>query len=163
MAHSQQHPSRALTQQELEARRLKAGAYFGGGKSQSWVRAKLGVSRAAVCQWYAKWAKEGEAGLLRGKYGRAIKLTPHQEKRLQRDILRGALKCGYANDCWTLKRIGHHIRKTTGVVYKDRSVWHTMERFGFSCQKPKRKARERDEKAISTWLATTWTAIKKGA
>ena len=163
MAHSRQHSSRALTQQELEARRLKACGYFHGGKPQCWICSKLGVSRAAVCQWHGKWLKEGQRGLLRKKYGRVPMLTPAQEKQLQQDILGGALKFGYTTDCWTLKRITAHIRKKTGMVYKDRSVWFVMRRFGFSCQKPERRARERDEKAIATWLADTWPKIKKGA
>lgn len=98
-----------------------------------------------------------------GVYGRISKLSPKQEKTIQKDILKGAKKCGYSGDFWTLRRITDYIKKKTRVVYKDRSVWHALERFGFSCQIPERKARERDEKAIQTWVATTWPAIKKRA
>lgn len=162
MKTSHQHPSRALSQDELEKRRLSAVRYL-NKRSDYWIGKKLGVSREAVGQWRRKWDTEGTAGLKQGTYGRISKLNPTQEKTIQKDILKGAEKCGYSGDFWTLRRITSHIKKKTGIVYKDRSVWHTLERFGFSCQIPERRARERDEKAIQTWVAQTWPAIKKGA
>ena len=163
MKTSHHHPSRALSQNELEKRRMKAAGYFGSVKSQGWVHRKLGVSRAAVTQWYAKWKKGGKDALLHGKYGRISKMSMDQEKQIQKDILKGPLKCGYDTDYWTLRRLTDYIKKETGISYEDRSVWHTLERFGFSCQKPERRARERDEKAITTWVKTTWPEVKKGA
>ena len=102
-------------------------------------------------------------GLEKGAYGRTSKLTPKQEKEIQKDIVRGAKKCGYDTDFWTIGRITDHIKKKMNIAYEDRSLWHTLKRFGFSCQKPERRSRERDEKAIATWLAATWPSIKKGA
>lgn len=151
-----------MSQDELEKRRMKAACYFKEGKSQGWVHKKLGVSRAAVTQWYAKWKKGGIDALLQGKYGRISKMSPEDEKKIQKDILKGAKECGYDTDYWSLRRLTDYIKKETGISYEDRSVWHTMERFGFSCQKPARRARERDEKAITTWIKTTWPAVKKG-
>lgn len=159
---SHHHPSRALSQDELEKRRLSAVKYF-NKHSDYWIGQKLGVSREAVGQWRRKWEADGAKGLKQGKYGRISKLNPAQEKTIQQDILKGAEKCGYSGDFWTLQRITNHIKKKTGIVYKDRSVWHTLERFGFSCQIPVRRARERNEKAIQTWMAQTWPVIKKGA
>lgn len=162
MKKSHHHPNRALSQDELEKRRISAVAYF-NTQSNYWIGNRLGVSREAVGQWKRKWEAEGVKGLKRGAYGRISKLSPKQEKTIKEDILKGAEKCGYSGDFWTLRRITHYIKKKANVVYKDRSVWHTLERFGFSCQIPERRARERDEKAIQTWVATTWPAIKKGA
>ncbi|EMN89414.1 winged helix-turn helix domain protein [Leptospira weilii str. UI 13098] len=36
-----------------------------------------------------------------------------------------------------------------------------MHQLGFSYQKPKKRALERDEKAIETWKTKTWPDIKK--
>jgi transposase len=155
------HPSRDLSQTELEKRRLSAVKYF-NTQSNYWIGKKLNVSREAVGQWKRKWEADGVTGLTHGTYGRKSKLTPTQEKIIQKDILKGAEESGYSGDFWTLSRITDHIKKKTGVQYQDRSVWHTLERFGFSCQVPERRARERDEKAIQTWVTTTWPAIKKG-
>ena len=156
------HPNRALSQDELEARRFSTVPYFKRGKSQYWIADKLGVSREAIGQWYRIWKAKGLAGLKKGHYGRVSKLTQKQEKIMQKDILKGAQKCGYSGDFWTLERITDYIKKKMGVQYGERSIWHTMERFGFSCQVPERRARERNEKAISTWVIQTWPQIKKG-
>lgn len=162
MKTSHHHPSRALSQDELEKRRMKAADYFSKGKSQGWIHRKIGVSRAAITQWYAKWKKGGKDALLQGKYGRVSKMSPKQEAQIQKDILKGPLKCGYDTDYWTLRRLTDYIKKETDISYEDRSIWHTLERFGFSCQKPERRARERDEKAITTWVKTAWPQVKKG-
>ena len=151
-----------MSQDELEKRRMKAASHFKSGKTNSWICKRLGVSHAAVTQWYAKWKKGGMDALLQGKYGRISKMSPEDEKKIQADILKGAKECGYDTDYWSLRRLTDYIKKETGISYEDRSVWHTMERFGFSCQKPARRARERDEKAITTWIKTTWPAVKKG-
>ena len=157
------HPNRALSQNELEARRLKAVPYFKQVKSQRWIGNKLGVSREAVGQWQRIWQKEGIAGLRHGQYGRVSKMTAKQERAMQKDILKGAEKAGYSGDFWTLERITNHSKKKTGIAYKERSIWHTLERFGFSCQVPQRRSRERDEQAISTWVKEIWSKVKKGA
>ena len=94
MKTSHHHPSRALSQDELEKRRIKAAGYFKEGKSQGWVHKKLGVSRAAVTQWHTKWKEGGIDALLKGKYGRISKLSPEQEKNIQTNILKGAKGCG---------------------------------------------------------------------
>lgn len=163
MKKSHHPPSRALSQDELEERRKKASRYFTTGKSVLWIAEKFGVTRSAVYQWKEKWKREGMNGLKKGSYGRVSKLTVKQEKEIQKDIAKGAKKCGYDTDFWTIKRIADHIKKKTRVVYQDRSLWHTLRRFGFSCQKPERRSRERNERAIATWLAVTWPSIKKGA
>lgn len=152
-----------MSQDELEKRRMKAANHFTSGKSNGWVCKRLNVSHAAVTQWYAKWKKGKKDALKQGKYGRISKMSPKEEKQVQKDILKGALACGYDTDYWTLRRLTDYIRKETDISYKDRSVWHTLERFGFSCQIPERRARERDERSITTWIKTTWPAIKKGA
>ena len=162
MKTSHHHPSRAMSQDELEKRRLKAAGYFKSGKANGWICKRLGVCHGTVTEWHGKWKTGGTDALLMGKYGRISKLSPEEEKKIQEDILKGAKECGYDTDYWTLRRLTDYIKKETRISYKDRSVWHTLERFGFSCQKPERRARERDEKAITTWIKTTWPATKKG-
>jgi transposase len=53
--------------------------------------------------------------------------------------------------------IGRHF----GVSYDPSGVWHVLRRRNWSCQKPERKARERDEGAIARWRKKTWPRLKK--
>jgi len=163
MKTSHHPPSRAYSQEELEKRRKRAAKYFRSNKSLTEIAKEFNVTRQAVYLWKKKWEVEGMQGLKKGKYGRVSKMTGKQENDLKKDILKGAKQCGYETDFWTLKRITDYIKKKIKIKYKDRSIWHTLERFGFSCQVPERRATERNEKAITTWLTTTWPTIKKGA
>ncbi len=53
------------------------------------------------------------------------------------------------------------IRKHFAVTYDPSGVWHLLQRLGWSCQKPERRARERDEQAIATWYKKDLPRIKK--
>lgn len=153
-------PSRSLSQDDMEKRRILASKYF-ETKDNVWIGNKYGVSKTAVFYWKLKWNKDKKKGLHSGKYGRTSKLSDKQEKQFKKDILKGAEKCGYDTDFWTLNRLTKYVKKTFKVKYEDRSLFHTMERLGFSCQKPMRRARERNESAISNWVKNLWPKIKK--
>jgi transposase len=157
------HPNRALSQKELEARRLRAVPYFKKGWSLRRIAHKFGVSFIAVRQWKAAWKENGAAGLRAGRYGPRSKLSAREAKKVSARIQKGAAAYGFSGDFWTLSRLTNAVRAWTGVAYHDRSIWHVLKRLGFSCQKPVKRAVERDERAIKTWLSTTWPKVKKGA
>lgn len=163
MKTSHHHPNRALSQKELEARRLKAMPGFRKGSSERHIAKQLGVSSIAVHQWKTVWKKTGAKGLRAGRYGHPSKLSSKKEREIRKKILRGAEAYGFSGDYWTLSRITNAIKTWTGAVYEDRSVWHVLKRLGFSCQKPVRRAIERDDKSIRTWTDKIWPQIKKGA
>lgn len=157
------HPNRALSQKELEARRLKAIPYFKRGSSERHIGKKLGVSPIAVHQWKVAWNEGGTKGLKAKRYGHPSKLSPKKEKEVKKKILEGAGIHGFPGDYWTLSRVTSAVYAWTRVWYEERSVWHLLKRLGFSCQKPARRAVERDEKAIRTWTKEIWPQIKKRA
>ena len=142
---------------------MRAVPYFKKEWSERKIGAKLGVSGPTVHEWKVFWKKKGIAGLKAGVYGRVSRLSKQEEKLVRKQILKGAGAFGFSGDFWTLKRLSISVRRWVKVDYKDRSIWHVLKRLGFSCQKPARRARERDEKAITTWMTTTWPVIKKGA
>lgn len=157
------HPNRAMTQKELEARRLKAVPYFRRDSSERYIAKKLGVSPIAVHQWKVAWNEKGVQGLKAKRYGHPSKLSLKKEKEVKKKILEGALAHGFPGDYWTMNRVTSAVYAWTRVWYEDRSVWHLLKRLGFSCQKPIRRAVERDEKAIRTWTKEIWPQIKKRA
>ncbi len=156
------HPNRALSQKELAARRLQAVPYFKKSWSLRRIGKKLGVSFIAIHQWKTAWQEKGLAGLKAGRYGPAPKLSLPEEKLVRQKIIQGAETHGFSGDFWTLNRITKAVKSWTGVLYQDRSVWHVLKRLGFSCQKPVKRAVERDEKNIRTWTREIWPQLKKG-
>jgi transposase len=88
-------------------------------------------------------------------------LTARQRTRLLNLLLKGATAHGFSTDLWTLPRVAEIIAKTFGVRYHPAHVWKILRGEGWSCQKPERRARERDEDAIKQWRAERWPHIKK--
>ena len=152
------------TPQALEQRRLQAMALLDKGHTGSQVARMLGVTPGAVSQWKKVYQRDGPAALkARPHPGPRPKLTPPQCRTLARLLLKGPRRHGYANELWTLGRIAEVIRKHFGVKYDPSGAWHLLRRMGWSCQKPQRHARERDEAAIEKWRRRDWPRIKKNA
>lgn len=147
---------------DLERRRLKAGTMFAKGKTQAEVARHFGVSTASVCHWHAAWEKDKKEGLKsKGPSGIEPRLSAKQKTKLKREILKGPAQAGYATDFWTLERIRSLAKKKLKVSLGTTSVWRTVISLGFSVQKPERRARERNEKAIEHWKLKTFPKLKK--
>jgi transposase len=73
----------------------------------------------------------------------------------------GPLRAGYRTDLWTLGRVAELIDGEFGARYHPAHVWKILTTLGWSCQKPERRAVERDEAAIARWKREAWPRIKK--
>ena len=71
------------------------------------------------------------------------------------------IRTGYARDYWTLDRIAHLIWDLLEVRYHPSSVWHILNRMGWSCQQPQRQALQRNDEKIAHWRHYIWPQIKK--
>ena len=70
---------------------------------------------------------------------------------------------GFAGNLWTSDRITEVIWRLTGVRHHPVQVWRILtQRLGWSLQRPRRRASERDQAAIDHWLAVKWPRIKRG-
>jgi transposase len=54
-------------------------------------------------------------------------------------------------DLWTLPRVTELIHQHFGVRYHPAHGWKALTALGWSCQKPERRAVERNEAAIARW------------
>ena len=143
--------------------RLQAAVMFDQGVQQAEVVRALGVSRSAVSKWHTAWREGGrEAREARPNTGRPSRLTDAQLDQLEDELLKGPRAHGYETELWTLARIGKLITKLFGVRYHNSHVWLLMTKLGWSCQKPARRAKQRDEEAIESWRKVRWPKIKRG-
>ena len=146
----------------LEARRMQAAALFRRGQSPAAVGRVLGVSRQNAGVWHQRWQAQGITGLKgAGRAGRPRKLPRERFKEVARALLRGPRAYGYATEFWTLPRIARVIAQTCRVTYHPGHVWRLLGQLGWSCQRPIRRARQRDEAAITRWRCETWPRSKK--
>lgn len=146
----------------LEARRMAALPRLQRGDSLSSIARQLGVSRQAVFVWARQLRRRGEAGLRRRpRPGRPPKLARRQMVRLPRLLAQGAEAYGFSSPIWTTQRVADLIWRRFRVRYDRDHVCRLLHRFGWSWQKPARRARERDEAAIQRWVKHTWPRLKK--
>jgi len=150
------------TAAELERRRRRAVQLLDGGHSIATVARMVGAAFSAVWRWQEAVRRRGPTALApKPVPGRPPKLTTRQRGRLPRVLARGARGHGYATDLWTTKRVATVIAREFGVRYHPAHVSRLLAACGWSCQKPERRAVERDEAAITHWKRYRWTAIKK--
>lgn len=145
----------------LEKRRLKGAKLLERGVTKSEVARQLGVARQTVAAWEQRLAEGGKEALKRGELGRPRQLDSEQEQELGKLLMEGALAAGYPTELWTLPRIGKLITQRFGVEYSVGHLWHLLRRMGFSCQKPEKRATQRNEAEIARWKRYVWPALKK--
>lgn len=143
--------------------RLKAADMFiDSSLSSAEIGRRLGVSRKTISLWRKDWNSSGVAGLTIGKPGRYPRLSQSQCDDLVQTLLQGPAAHGYETQLWTLKRIADLIEKQTGIKYHPSHVWKILTRLNWTCQRPERLAKERDEQAIARWKSEDWPCIKRG-
>ena len=146
----------------MEKRRKEAAGLFTKGHSAPEVARRLGVARQVAYRWKNAWEQGGKAALAsKGPAGPKSKLASEQTQAITEALLAGPAARGYKTALWTLPRVADLIEDLTGVRYHPGHVWRLLGASGFSCQRPERRALERDEKAIRKWQRVEWPAIKK--
>ena len=147
--------------QELQRRRLKAGRLLLKGMQQAEVARRMGVSRATVCEWKQRVEQGGLAALSNAVRGRPARLDAAMREQLARALLAGARSHGYATELWTLPRIAKLIEECFGFSYSTSQISRLLAAMGWSCQRPEKRALQRDEKAVAQWKNKRWPALKK--
>lgn len=151
-----------LSRKIREQKRFKAANLFKKNISQAEIARKLKVTPAAVNQWHKMWRKGGKKALKsKGQPGFPSKLTPHKRIVFKKAILKGPLKYGYETNFWTLSRLSAVMKKVTGVKFGHNHTWEIVRSLGFTPQKPRVLAGERDEAAIAAWKKKRLPGLKK--
>lgn len=154
--------SKTRDHEQMEQRRKKAARLFAKGLTAPEVARHFGVARQVGYRWQEAWQQGGVAALAsKGRAGRKPKLLPAQTKVLLEALVEGPSAQGYQTQLWTLPRVAVLIKELTGVSYHPGHVWRVLGSLGFSCQRPERRAMERDEPAIRQWRRVQWPKIKK--
>ena len=147
---------------DLEARRRRAVALLDKGLGVREVARQIGCSPMSVSRWRAEVRARGPDALRpKPAPGRPPRVTARQRAKLLTLLLKGATAHGFSTDLWTLPRVATVIARTFGVSYHPAHVWKILRGEGWSCQKPERRAKERDEAAIERWRQERWPHIKK--
>jgi transposase len=125
------------------------------------IAAELRVSERSVQRWRRAWEAGGAPGLASKGQAARCRLSRDQLAKLDRVLDAGPAASGWADQRWTLARIGDLIAARFGVRYTIPGVWYLLRRRGWSCQLGARRAVERDDGAIEVWRKEAWPGVKE--
>ena len=157
-----------LKRDEMERRRLAAGRELlrAGDErgAQAKIARKYAVDRSTVARWKAIVDAEGVEGLRSTKaLGKTPFLTDAQRGKLREMLVAGALAHGFESNVWTGKRVSRLIQDEFGVKYSWKYVPQLLDaQLDLSWQKPARKPRELNPRAVKKWMEDVWKPTKKG-
>lgn len=152
------------TAEQLEARRMVAARLFALHKTNPQIAEACGVSLSAVKLWKRAWKERGPDGLAAKPHpGPEPLLSDADLRQLEKLLLLGPLQAGYRSNLWTCPRVAELIQEHFDVQYHPAHVWKVLRKLGWTCQKPEKRARERNEEEIEHWRKVKWPRIKKGA
>lgn len=144
----------------MEARRQRGMRMLKRGVAQADIAREMEVSRQTVSTWAKRLADDPQAWRRR-PLGKPGALTTADKGKLSKLLLKGAVVNGFPTELWTLARVGKLIAREFGPSYSNVHVMRLLHELGFSCQKPEKRAIQRNEAAIAEWKAKRWPALKK--
>jgi transposase len=159
---------RRLPKAAQQALRLRAVTAVQNGMTKSEAARVFGISRRALYNWLDRAATGGVKALRRDRRGRPrgagaklLSWQAAQTARLVQDRCPDQLKLPFA--LWTRDAVALLIERKWGVKLSLSQVGRYLNRWGFTPQKPVRRAYEQDSAAVRQWLAEKYPAIARRA
>jgi transposase len=156
--------TRRLTAEAREELRRAAVRMYKRGRTHTAIAEELGIRRPTISAWIRAYQASGSKALKEAARGRPIgtgrTLSAAQEQQLQREIVDKTpdqLKLRFA--LWSAQAVRLLIRQNFGIDMPARTVRKYLKRWGFTPQRPMKRAYERDPKAVEQWLKTDFPAI----
>lgn len=147
---------------ELAAReqlRRTAIRMYKRGRSQASIAEELGLRRPTISAWVVREAALGAQGFKEQKRGRAEgtgrRLIEAQEARIKQDIVDRTpdqMKLRFA--LWSAQAVKAVIKQMFLIDLPIRTVRLYLARWGFTPQRPLKRAYEQRPAAVEKWLVT---------
>src|SRR5438094_2465746 len=160
--------ARELSDEVLEALRLRALRGCELGFTEAEVADLLGVCRETVCHWWSAYVQGGLDALPRDRTGRPLgsgrALATEQADHIQR-LLRTHRpeELGIAAPLWSRRAVADLIRKEFNLSLAVRTVGLYLQRWGFTAKRPRRPSRDQNPEEVQEWLEETYPAIEAWA
>jgi transposase len=160
--------TRSLPAAAQAALRTRAVRAVLAGMTQAEAARVFGVHHNAVNRWVKRYRQGGWDGLAERRRGRrpgeqAALSEPQQQEviALVRDATPDQL--GLAGFLWTRDAVGELIARRYGRWLARTTVGGYLRGWGFSPQRPQRRALEQNPAAVRRWLEETYPAIRAQA
>lgn len=160
------HDARSLPSIAQEDLRKKAINAVLDGKKQVEVAEVFGITRQAVGKWIKTYREGGEKALKAKRRGRPKggSLLPWQAVQIAKTVIDRhpeQLKLPFC--LWTREGVGQLIEKRFGIRLSVWTVGRYLSRWGFTPQKPLRRAFEKNPEQVRHWLEEEYPSIHKQA
>jgi len=157
---------RSLTSPAQEAIRIRAVKAVISGATQVATARNFGVTTEAIRLWMRRYERGGFSALKAGRRGRPQggRLLPWQAATIARmitDRLPDQLKLPFV--LWTREAVAELINRKYDVVISRWTAGRYLKRWGFSPQKPAKRALEQNPALVKAWLETEYPQIKRAA
>jgi transposase len=138
------------------------------GKTNPQIAQALDVSERHVRNVKKLYAEEGIAGIKPKRRGRRNgeqrTLTPEQEREIKNVIVDNYPEQLRLPGCmWTRNNIRDLIKRKYKIAMPLSTLGYYLQRWGFSVQRPTKRARKQDAEKIDTWLNEEYPGITKRA
>jgi transposase len=160
--------ARSLSPAAQEALRKRAVAAVIGGMKQCDVAKAFGVSAYIVSQWMKRYRAEGAAALKARPKGPAkgtrTLLTPKQAAMIRQMIVDKCpeqLKLPFF--LWSREAVQALILRKCDVAVSINTAGNYLRAWGFTVQKPVRRAYEQNTTAVQRWLVEEYPTIQRRA
>jgi transposase len=151
---------------QVELRRT-AVRLVGEGRSKTEVAGLLGVARETVSRWVTTHRQRGDRALDAQRRGRRpghTKLTEAQQLEIAKLVAgKNPDQLKLPGFLWTRALVAELILRELGVEVGEETVGRYLNAWGFSPQKPMRRAYEQSDEAVRRWLEQTYPQIEKAA
>src|SRR5512142_2287628 len=152
----------------LEALRLRAVHARELGYAVVDIAAILGVREETVSRWCSRYDHGGREALPGDRTGRPVGsgrlLDGEQEPGIQQAIeTKSPPELEIPSALWTRQAVRELIQQRAGIRLPIRTVGAYLRRWGYTPQKPVRKASRQDPKAVAEWLEKTYPEIERRA
>jgi transposase len=134
------------------------------GRTYAEIGEIVGVHPTNVCKWWKAYERGGQKAVRQKKRGRrhgaCRTLSRDQESQLQkmiRDKCPDQMKLPFA--LWTRIAVQQLIKQLWSIRMPIRTVGEYLKRWGFTPQKPLKRAYEQNPKAVKKWLDEQYPSI----
>ena len=160
--------ARQLSDEVLQALRLRALRGCQLGFAETELAELLGVSRETICHWWSAYADGGLDAIPHDRSGRppgsGRSLDELHAQQIQAAIdAHVPEELGVAAPLWSRRAVQELIHKWYGLRMPLRTVGEYLRRWGYTPKRPRRRARRQDRAEVQQWLAKTYPAIKRRA
>jgi transposase len=160
--------TRSLSDEVLEALRLRALRGCEMGLSEADVAQMLGVRPETVSRWWTAYTSKGLDALPHERTGRPLgsgrTLDDQQASHIQHLIdTKGPQELGIACPLWSRRAVRDLILKEFGIPMPVRTVGKYLKRWGYTAKRPRRHAKRQEPEEVRTWLGETYPLIEARA